>query len=71
MINHFASLSPSSIACLHQLFVKGPTWDGNIISKDGRGNLIKAGLADRVEGFAFLTREGMKLAISVYEEEKI
>lgn len=64
-------MSPGAIACLHQLFTRGPTWDGNIVCKTGRGDLIKAGLADRVDGFAFLTREGIKLAASVYEREKI
>lgn len=64
-------LSPAAIACLHQLFKTGPTWDGNIVSKQGRGDLIKAGYADRVSGFAFLTKEGVHLAASVYEREKI
>jgi hypothetical protein len=64
-------LSSAAIAVLHQLFKSGPTWDGNIVSKVGRGELIKAGFADRVEGFAFLTREGVVLAASVYEREKI
>jgi len=64
-------LSSAAIAVLHQLFIGGPTWDGNIVSKPGRGELYKAGYADRVEGFAFLTREGVKLAVSIYEREKI
>lgn len=64
-------LTPGAIACLHQLFIKGPTWDGNIVDKCGRGELIKAGLADRIEGFSFLTKEGVQLAVSVYEREKI
>lgn len=64
-------LSSAAIAMLHQLFKTGPTWDGNVVSKAGRGELIKAGYADRVEGFAFLTKEGVRLAASVYEREKI
>ncbi len=64
-------LSPAAIACLEQLFMKGPTWDGNIVSKIGRGELIKAGYADRISGFAFLTREGVALVASVYERGKI
>ena len=64
-------LSPSAIACLHQLFKDGPTWDGNIVSKPGRGELIAAGLSDRVDGWAFLTADGVKLAASVYGQEKI
>jgi hypothetical protein len=64
-------LTPGAIACLHQLFKNGPTWDGNIIDKCGRGELVNTGLADRVDGFAFLTKEGVKLAASIYEREKI
>lgn len=64
-------LSSSAIAMLHQLFKSGPTWDGNVISKAGRGELVKAGLAFHVAGFASLTEEGVKLAASVYEQEKI
>ena len=64
-------LSPAAIAVLHQLFKTGPTWDGNIVSKLGRGELVKAGYADRVDGFAFLTREGVKLAAGAYEGEKL
>jgi hypothetical protein len=56
-------LSPNAIECLGQLFVKGPTWDGDIVSKVGRGELFECGLVDRVEGFSFLTREGVQLAI--------
>lgn len=64
-------LSPSAIEMLHQLFKTGPTWDGNVISKAGRGELVKAGLAFHVSGFASLTEEGVRLAASVYEQEKI
>lgn len=63
-------LSSSAIAVLHQLFVQGPTWDGNIVSKSGRGELYRVGYCDRVQGFAFLTKEGMMLAVSLYEYEK-
>jgi hypothetical protein len=71
MKSAMAPLSSSAIACLHQLFKNGPTWDGNIISKEGRGELIRAGYAGRVDGFAFLTEEGVRLAVSAYEREKI
>lgn len=57
------TLSPSAIEVLGQLFVKGPTWDGNICSKVGRGELFTTGLADRYEGFTFLTRDGMIAAV--------
>lgn len=56
-------LSPAAIEVLGQLFVKGPTWDGNIISKAGRGDLIRAGLAFHENGWASLTAEGIRIAV--------
>lgn len=56
------SMSPCAIECLGQLFVSGPTWDGNICTKAGRGELFELGLCDRINGFAFLTKEGVELA---------
>jgi hypothetical protein len=53
------ALSPAAIDVLGQLFVQGPTWDGNIISKAGRGELVRAGLAFHSEGWASLTEEGV------------
>lgn len=38
-------LSSSAIEMLGQLYVSGPTWDGNVCSKQGRGELCRAGLA--------------------------
>jgi len=33
-------LYPAAIAVLGQLFVHGPTCDGNVLSKAGRGDLV-------------------------------
>jgi hypothetical protein len=55
-------LSPAAIEVLGQLFSNGPTWDGNICSKSGRGELFALSLCDRTNGFAFLTRDGVELA---------
>jgi len=55
-------LSLLATEVLGQLFVKGPTWDGNICSKLGRGELIRAGLAEHAHGWAFLTSEGVRVA---------
>lgn len=55
-------LSRSALATLYQLFLNGPTWDGNIVSKTGRQELIVRGYAFRVEGYASLTHEGVRLA---------
>jgi hypothetical protein len=56
-------LSAAAIDVLAQLFVKGPTWDGNITSKSGRGDLVAAGLAFHAHGWASLTPEGVRVAI--------
>lgn len=37
-----------------------PVWDGDLISKPDRDALVKAGLADKVDGFNMLTRRGLK-----------
>ncbi len=57
------ALSSAATEVLGQLFLRGPTLDGNIASKAGRSELFEAGLADRVEGFTFLTRTGVDLAL--------
>lgn len=49
---------------LMQLFVSGPTWDGNLISKSDRDELFDAGLCGRWEGWNFLTEAGVKVAVS-------
>lgn len=47
---------------LYQLVMNGPTWDGNITSKAGRGDLFDLGLAERVNGWTFITRAGAETA---------
>lgn len=46
-----------------QLFMAGPTWDGDVASKAGRDALTTAGLAFRVEGWTTLTPLGMNVGI--------
>ncbi len=48
---------------MQQLFFNGPTWDGDIISKTGRGELGQLGYAHHEFGWARLTREGVEFAI--------
>lgn len=55
-------LSSSAVEVLGQLYATGPTWDGNIISKAGRGDLCRAGLAWHAHGYASLTPEGVRTA---------
>lgn len=56
-------LSSAAVEVLGQLFVNGPTWDGNICSKAGRGELIGAELAWHQHGYASLTPEGVRVAV--------
>jgi hypothetical protein len=56
-------LSSAAVDVLGQLYVNGPTWDGNVSSKAGRGDLIRAGLAWHEHGYASLTPEGLRTAV--------
>jgi hypothetical protein len=56
-------LSSAAIEVLGQLFVGGPVWDGNVCSKVGRGELVRAGLAFHENGWASLTPEGVRTAV--------
>ena len=55
-------LNSTAIEVLGQLYVYGPTWDGNICSKQGRSDLCRAGLAWHEHGYASLTQEGVRVA---------
>lgn len=48
---------------LEQLFFNGPTWHGDLISKDYRTELIKLGLAYNAGGFTNITVKGIHLAV--------
>ncbi len=58
------ALAANEIEVLEQLFIQGPTWDGNICSKSGRDQLFDLKLASRLEGYSFLTAAGIRLALS-------
>lgn len=65
-MQQFVNVSPLSgnaVEALGQLYVYGPTWDGNIVSKNGRGELCRAGLAWHEHGYASLTPEGVRAAV--------
>lgn len=47
-----------------QLFVFGPTWDGNLVSKSERDTLMEAGLIERYEGWQWLNEKGLKVALA-------
>lgn len=50
---------------LRCLFFHGPTWDGNVPSKQGRDALCRVGIVHHEFGFAFLTRDGVELCIRI------
>lgn len=41
------------------------TWDGNLISKDYRDELVKAGLAQRGYGWNWLTEKGVEYLVNL------
>ena len=57
-------LSSAAIEVLMQLFVTGPVWDGNLVSKSGRSELVGAGLAFCDIGWTSLTAEGVSVAVN-------
>jgi len=59
------SLSLDGVAVLRQLFMHGPVWNGNVISKKGRGELVGARLARHWDGWTWLTRQGLQAALDI------
>ena len=46
------------------LFFHGATWDGDLPSKVGRGEIIHLGYAEQWNGWQWLTRKGIEFAIN-------
>lgn len=66
MTTKFAvDLSGGARETMRCLFFHGPTGDGDIPSKMGRGELCGAGYAEHQSGFAFLTSAGLEAAIGL------
>lgn len=64
-------LNCSAREALWQLFLCGPTWDGNLISKEGNDALCRASLAQRLDGWTYLTGEGVRHSLAMgYGGEK-
>ena len=59
--------APESIK---QLFLFGPTRDGNLVSKSARDCLFDLGLIEREHGWQWLTRAGIDYAIMTMELDK-
>jgi hypothetical protein len=58
-------MSSGARECLQQLFLNGPTWDGDLASKNGRSELYKQGFVFIWNGWQSLTEAGMKFAVDV------
>ena len=56
-------LSNFAVETLWQLFRNGPTWDGDLVSKTGRDELVDLGLVERGHGFQWLVRAGIDEAL--------
>jgi hypothetical protein len=67
MTNTIESLRPtrSYRDAIWQLFKDGPTWDGNLISKEDRKALKVAGLVEQDGGWNWLTHSGVTLALEL------
>jgi hypothetical protein len=64
---------PSDAAeVLRCLFFHGPTWDGNVPSKNGRDELVNMKLAQRGNGWQWLTRAGVEacFANKIHDEKE-
>lgn len=64
-VEQFKPLSGAAMEVLHCLFLLGPTEDGNVPSKCGRDDLFDMGLIDRADGWQWLTRPGVMLALGM------
>ena len=56
------ALTGAELEVISRLFFRGLTWDGTLPS-DGCASLRDRGLAQYEFGFAWLTREGVRIAI--------
>lgn len=52
------------------LFFHGPIQDGDIPSKIGRGDLVTAGYVERWNGWQWLTKDGIMLAIETFKLDR-
>jgi hypothetical protein len=60
-----AALQDADIHIIRQLFISGPTWDGDIIDKTARDRLIASGAVVRAGGWSQLSEFGFETAIKV------
>ena len=55
---------PRSIYEMLSQLAKGPVWDGNLISKSDRDEVVKLGYCDRTLGWNFLTNAGVTACVT-------
>lgn len=60
---HAKEISETAQMVLRQLFCVGPICDGFLASKSGRDELVNAGLAQRGQGWQWLTEDGVMAAV--------
>ena len=58
-------ISQETIEQLKQLLTA--TWDGNLIGKPNRDELVRMGLAARAHGYNFITADGIRLLLDLHE----
>lgn len=63
--SNFCGVSRGELAVLEQLFKTGPTFDGDIIGKQARDQIIKKGWAERDDGWTYLTRDGVRHCVDI------
>jgi len=54
----------NNIEQLMQIF-NGATWHGDLISKEGRDQLVKADLVDQIMGYNFITAKGVMCVLDL------
>lgn len=64
-IDKMRPLSGAATDVMYCLFLLGPTEDGNVPSKSGRDDLFDKGLIERADGWQWLTRDGVMLALGM------
>lgn len=64
-IDKMRPLTGAATEVIYCLFLLGPTEDGNLPSKSGRDDLFGKGLIDRADGWQWLTRDGVMLALGM------
>lgn len=63
------TMSDQAWVALAQLKRQEPVWDGDLVSKRGRTELIEMGFAHREDGFTYLTKDGRALVMRMSPDD--